>query len=77
MNKFERIKSFLDKSDNDELILLKAHLLIEELFDQIINVNLGEEISKKLNLNFYRKLTLVCGMTKMTLILIYQNRFYK
>ena len=60
----ERIKYFLDKSDSDELVLLKGHLLIEELFDLIIVFDLGEEIAGKLNLNFHRKMLLVCGLTK-------------
>jgi len=59
---FNRIKSFLYKSESDELILLKSHLLIEEMLDSYICFNFGPKISKKLNLNFYRKVLLVCGL---------------
>lgn len=62
-----RINYFLEKSDSDELVLLKGHLLIEEIFDLIISFYLGQEITNKLNLNFYRKLLLVCGLTNRTL----------
>ena len=37
---FDRIKLFLDKSNSDELILLKGHLLIEEIFDKIISFDI-------------------------------------
>lgn len=58
----ERIKIFFEKSYNDELFLLKGHLIIEEIFDLIIYFVLGKQIANKLNLNFYRKLVLVCGL---------------
>src|SRR4030042_6489195 len=66
-NTFERIKSFLYKSESDELILLKGHLLIEEVFDLIIRFALSKNVADKLQLNFYRKLLLVCGLTNYKL----------
>jgi len=59
---FERIKGFLFHSDSDELILLKGHLLIEEIIDWPLEESIGKENYGKLNLNFYRKVILLSGL---------------
>ena len=60
---FNRIQSFIERSDSDELILLKSHLLIEEIFDRILYLKLTKEIADKLNLAFFKKSLLISGLT--------------
>lgn len=60
---YERVKGFLENSATDELILLKGHLLIEEILDWRLIKGIGPENHKKLGLTYYKKVILYCGLT--------------
>lgn len=62
---FERLRSFFEYTESDELILLKGHLLIEEIIDWRLTQKISNTGYKKLNLNFYRKVILFRSLYKV------------
>ena len=60
---WKRLEKVLKKIDNDELLLLKGHLLIEEAINKILEIELGAEILKSLGLSFHKKVLLFSGVT--------------
>lgn len=57
-----KIRENLLKVPNDELLLLKSHLIAEEMMDRCIIHHLGKNIAKNLNLSFSKKIILIQGL---------------
>ncbi len=64
-NTLQSIETVLNKIDNDELLLLKGHLLIEEFLKRRLEMEYGSEVLKALDLSFYKKTILFAGITKL------------
>ncbi|WP_413670100.1 hypothetical protein ACEN9X_09265 [Mucilaginibacter sp. Mucisp86] len=64
MKFIDRITAVFEKIDNDELLLLKGHLLIEELILNRLSAEYDDKTVKALDLSFYKKLVLFAGITK-------------
>lgn len=62
---FDRLKTYFEYTDSDELILLKGHLLIEEFIDWRLTKKIDEKDYKNLNLNFYKKVILFDNLSNI------------
>lgn len=63
---WQRANQILGKIDNDEFLLLKGHLLIEELIDRRISYYIEDIHFKRLNLSFIKKIDLLCGLKSLS-----------
>jgi len=60
----DRITEILNKIDNDELLLLKGHLLLEEFILNRLVLEFGDKVVKRLDLTFQKKVILFAGVSK-------------
>jgi hypothetical protein len=59
---FEKLKAHLPMAKDPTTVILRGHLLVEELLDEIISVNLKEPTAvKDARLTFYQKMRLAQG----------------
>jgi len=63
----DRITAILNKIDNDELLLLKGHLLLEEFILNRLILEFGDKVVKGLDLSFQKKVVLFAGVSKYEL----------
>ncbi|MFN8237843.1 MAG: hypothetical protein U0T77_06695 [Chitinophagales bacterium] len=59
----DKVELVLGKIKDEELLLLKGHLFIEELISETLKKQFGEDTVNKLRLSFENKFILFCSIT--------------